>query len=304
MGNCSESIGTICSKKVNLKCTKYTGIVSNKSTLDPNTCHNGFSTLEDIYTQLNSLFNNLNLNPLGDTCLTYSGKDTEEYLQNILLKFEEEICNIKELLSKRALDLTDLDTKCLKDACDKSPTELLEVLQLIINKLCDTTPSANTCECCTKCVMYLESEGDPLQGLSDAPNDFASSYPNIPLEYIATEPGRYKVQWNGITSNRGVTAHNYVMLKAWKAVGSQAVNPQNPTIVPIPYLNGNNYFKTTKTGPANPVFVPTTFQYEFDIILNTGESVAVDAYIGEQVNIGSNTFIVDKLCLPTNNPKN
>lgn len=313
MGDCSDNIGTICSKKVNMKCTKYTGNLSDKSELDNNTCHTGHAALEDIYTQLNELFSNLDFSSLGQNCLDYEGENSTEYLENILFKFEETICDLKETVSKKGLDLSELDTKCLKDACDTSPTELLDVLQLLIDRSCEDTTTTpvltNDCECCPKNVMYYENSGADNTYLLDGSftsfiTNFSNNTPNNTLEFIATEQGRYKIRWIGVIKTDSIdntqTYATETNVVAFKGVGTQFNNPTNSN--PIPYsiakpisqdfhqVGGTNFTLATEA----------YFEYEVDIILQVGESVAVSLQDKSGLHyLSDNLLTVDKLCTPT-----
>lgn len=297
MGNCSDNIKTICSKKTNLKCTKYTGDISDKSDLDPNDCHSGHNVLEDIYKQLDELFENLDFSTLGNTCLEYEGEDTSEYLENILFKFEEAICELKDAVSKKGLDLTDLDTKCLKDACDQSPTELLEVLQLIIDRVCETSEATN-CECCTECLVYqYKTEGSiALADTIEEPIQLTDSS-NTLIEFIATSTARYRVSWTGEIYDTDTTGSGDTIIKfgVYQGTGSQAGLWNG---VQVPYI-GNLDFLCTHLNSLNEPSEKRSFQIEFDIVLNAGESVGIGGLTDGDGVVGANLFIVDKLCLPT-----
>ena len=295
MGDCSGKISTICGKKINTRCTTYTGELSENSELDNGTCHTGHDVFEDISNQLNTLFNTLDFSDLGNQCLEYEGEDTEEYLKNILLEFEKTICELKESVSKKGLDLTDLDTKCLKDACDDSPTELLEVLQLLIDSVCEGTTSSD-CTCCMKTEVFKQTSGSGP--LSDGWGDFAESYPVEPLEFIATETGRYRVRWIGVTRAATVNqgSAQVMFISATKATGSQSP-AGNPSTTFLPYIGNQEYVVSEDAGGGTWVHIPTPFSLEFDVLLNAGESIAVDAIEGgNEVEIGENLFVVDKMC--------
>jgi len=311
MRNCSDKVTTICSKKVNAKCVKYTGLISEKSSLPIDSCNTSFESFEDIYTQLNELFSNLNFENLGNLCLQYEGENTSEHLSNILLKFEESICELKEIVSKKGLDLSALDTKCLKDACDTSPTELLDVLQLLIDRSCEDTSTNDICECCPKNVMYYENEGTPSSfAITDAAVEFISDFASIqglnPLEFIATEPGRYKVRWTGElkVNDANISTINFnfpsiVTINSYKGVGTQVNNFTNSSLIENAGSRKNVMHTYNISSNSYRNIDDFGFEFTFEVLLEQGESVAVCAQEGSNVHyIGKNLFSVDKICNP------
>lgn len=289
MGECSDKISNICSKTTNLKCTKYTGLVSDKSGLDPSTCHSGFEAFEDIYKQLNELFNNLDFSSLGQSCITYEGEGTPEFLSNILLKFEESICELKYIVSKKGLDLSDLDTKCLLDACNNSPIELLDVLQLLIDRSCENTIST----CCYENKVYYNS--DTISSTTDVIEGTFRLSDNFNIEYTATESGRHKVSWTGLAYNNHSlnTTPTNLIFEVYKGTGSQY--PTFTDGVVVPYLGLFELEVTPLNSFTSQPIKRTNFRISFDIELEVGETVSIAAAApsDDEEVIANNLFIVD-----------
>ena len=143
MKNCNKIKHTCGSGRNFAVCIETEGEVNADSTLVGETCTNLQENLDDIYNQLE----NLDLSALGELCLTYVQEDNKNIVKNVLLKFEEEICNLKEELEtvkNRPLcemPLGDcVDTKCLVDACNENISTVGQLLQALVTKSCEETP--------------------------------------------------------------------------------------------------------------------------------------------------------------------
>ena len=117
------------------------GVVNSDSELFEVECTNLQENLDDIYNQLE----NLDLSALGELCLSYTTVSGKNIVKNVLLKFEEEICNLKEeleIVKNRPLcemPLGDcVDTKCLVDACNENISTVGQLLQALVDINCET----------------------------------------------------------------------------------------------------------------------------------------------------------------------
>ena len=142
MKNCNQKIKHTCGERTYLICAEYESNVNADSSLVDVNCKNGEEVIQDIYNQLD----NLDLSELGELCLEYVQVSGKNIVKNVLLKFEEEICNLKEELelvkNRQVCDipitecLPNLD--CLTDACDNNITTLGEWMLAVQTKLCET----------------------------------------------------------------------------------------------------------------------------------------------------------------------
>ena len=139
--NCHNKIKHTCSTTNYSTCVHYEGSVNTDSQYDENDCLSIEETTQDIYNQLE----NLDLSALGELCLSYVQEDNKNIVKNVLLKFEEEICNLKEELEtvkNRPLcemPLGDcVDTKCLVDACSENISTVGQLLQALVDINCET----------------------------------------------------------------------------------------------------------------------------------------------------------------------
>ena len=141
MRNCNK-IKHTCGSTNYATCIHFEGSVNTDSEFDENDCLSIEQTTQDIYNQLE----NLDLSALGERCLTYAeSEDGKNIVKNVLLKFEEEICNLKEELEtvkNRPLcemPLGDcVDTKCLVDACNENISTVGQLLQALVDINCET----------------------------------------------------------------------------------------------------------------------------------------------------------------------
>ena len=139
--NCHNKIKHTCSSVNYSTCIHYESSVNADSELVNETCLDLEQTTQDIYNQLE----NLDLSALGELCLSYVQENNKNIVKNVLLKFEEEICNLKEELEtvkNRPLcemPLGDcVDTKCLVDACNENISTVGQLLQALVDINCET----------------------------------------------------------------------------------------------------------------------------------------------------------------------
>ena len=139
MTNCNNKISHTCGQRTYLVCSEYEGTVNTDSSLTEESCLNGQEVVQDIYNQLE----NLDLSALGDLCLSYTTVGGKNIVKNVLLKFEEKICELSEkvnLLENRPLcemPLGCVDVKCLSDVCNNEITTVGQLLQALVDKQCE-----------------------------------------------------------------------------------------------------------------------------------------------------------------------
>ena len=137
--NCHNRLKHTCGSTNYSTCVHYEGSVNTNSELVNETCLDLEQTTQDIYNQLE----NLDLSALGELCLTYVQEDNKNIVKNVLLKFEEEICELEQKINLlETLDICNknivpcsLDFGNLVDTCGNQPTTLSETLQLILDNL-------------------------------------------------------------------------------------------------------------------------------------------------------------------------
>ena len=141
MKNCNK-ISHTCGERTYLICSEYEGTVNTDSSLIEESCFNGQEVVQDIYNQLG----NLDLSALGELCLSYVQEDNKNIVKNVLLKFEEEICNLKEELETVknrqicSIPITEClpDLGCLALPCETSIVTLGDWMLAVQTKLCET----------------------------------------------------------------------------------------------------------------------------------------------------------------------
>ena len=139
MRNCNK-IKHTCSSTNYATCIHTEGEVNTDSELFEVECTNLQENLDDIYNQLE----NLDLSALGELCLSYVQENNKNIDKNVLLKFEEEICTlknrVKQLEDRQLCDFPitacGIDLKCLSLPCDTSITNLGQLLDAMITKIC------------------------------------------------------------------------------------------------------------------------------------------------------------------------
>lgn len=144
MKNCNQKIKHTCGSTVFADCTSYEGVLPEFSELE---CPSIEETTEELYDLVGEIKEETDLSELGNSCLEYV--QTEEgkiIVKNVLLKFEEEICNLKEeleLVKNRqicSIPITEClpNLDCLALPCDTSITTLGDWMLAVQTKLCET----------------------------------------------------------------------------------------------------------------------------------------------------------------------
>ena len=137
--NCHNKIKHTCSSTNYSTCIQTEGEVNTDSELFEVECMNLQENLDDIYNQLG----NLDLSALGELCLSYVQENNKNIVKNVLLKFEEKICELENRVEEletvdicnQSITSCNLDFGDLVDACGNQPTTLAETLQLILDNL-------------------------------------------------------------------------------------------------------------------------------------------------------------------------
>ena len=143
--SCQSKVKHTCTGSIQYAlCTSYEGILPEFSELE---CPSIEETTEELYNLVGEIKEETDLSELGEKCLEYLLDENDKIVvKNVLLKFEEEICNLKEELelvkNRQICDipitecLPNLD--CLTDACDNNITTLGEWMLAVQTKICET----------------------------------------------------------------------------------------------------------------------------------------------------------------------
>ena len=139
MTTCGDKnlLSNTCTVRTNSRCIDYDGNVSNNSSLKNETCINIHDTTEDLYELSENIESQLVPPTLvSNSCLSYPNNPTHS---DILLTLDSVICNIKSTQTTNALDydVKDLDLKCLTTPCGDQISNVRELLQVLIDKVCE-----------------------------------------------------------------------------------------------------------------------------------------------------------------------
>lgn len=135
---CKNKTKFTCEKSTPAECTEFEGNVNINSSLDLESCKSVEETTQDIYEQLEDI----ELSELGQNCLNYTTEDGRIKVKTVLLKYEEEICTLKQKITElETVAICDIDiTGCnfnfgdLVDACGDVPTTFKGIIQLLLNQ--------------------------------------------------------------------------------------------------------------------------------------------------------------------------
>jgi hypothetical protein len=140
MKNCGNKIKHTCAEKNYATCVHYELEVPTFSSLVDQDCITIEETTEDLYEVVGGVKSEIELSELGDSCLTYVQEGGKTIVKNVLLKYEEEICALKERVSvletqaicdKVVTDCVDLSG--ITDQCNSPVNTLGELLQYLLD---------------------------------------------------------------------------------------------------------------------------------------------------------------------------
>lgn len=138
-----------CGTNINATCVIYEGYLPEDSELLDEGCVVIEETTEELYKMVEEIEDNIDLSDLGNSCIDYEEEEVGEIkVKEALVKFEEEICDIKDQLENLPSDTTginvdNIDTSCLVDPCGTGLNSPDDILQAIITKLCELQDIVN-----------------------------------------------------------------------------------------------------------------------------------------------------------------
>lgn len=141
---CNDNASNVCINSILSNCVDYKGKLGNNTTITKE-CVNQTDVNEDLYTITDSVIENQDTSQLGNLCITYPVTDGKILLKSVFETNEQEICDLKNRVQALEdadfgnLDITgfNLDFACLVDPCEDPITNLKQLLQIMINQICN-----------------------------------------------------------------------------------------------------------------------------------------------------------------------
>lgn len=141
MKKCNKVKNT-CGTKNFAMCISYEGTINSISEYTNEDCLSIEETTQDIYNQLEQL----DLSELGESCLEYVEEDGKILVKNVLKKYEEEICYLKNKVTELEnrpfcnQPIADCieDFSCLSLPCDNSIITVKDWMLAVQAKICET----------------------------------------------------------------------------------------------------------------------------------------------------------------------
>jgi hypothetical protein len=140
MKNCGNKIKHMCGEKTYATCTYYELEVPAFSELLDQDCITIEETTADLYEVVGGVKSEIDLSSLGNDCLTYVQEEGQNIVKNVLLKYEQEICDLKSKVSYLENEaicdkiITDcVDLSGIVDACEQPINTLGELLQYLLD---------------------------------------------------------------------------------------------------------------------------------------------------------------------------
>lgn len=95
---CNDKIRHTCGEIAYAKCTKYKGIISEHSSLSEDDCLDIEQIAEDLYSLVDGIKEDINLDNLENTCITFANKAPSYVIEQMYNK----ICELQNTLTEQA----------------------------------------------------------------------------------------------------------------------------------------------------------------------------------------------------------
>jgi hypothetical protein len=154
--SCNDKISDRCGKKINAVCVTYEGTLVDDSALTAPGCFNLEVVIEDINEQINTLKDETDLAGLTNTCITYPLTGGHITVEDAIITLDAKLeaimtyvgmacadcpsCENCSPIFTQDISCVGLDYGLLVDACGLQPTNLKEVLQLLLDQVNILTP--------------------------------------------------------------------------------------------------------------------------------------------------------------------
>lgn len=137
------TVSNTCGNPLSSACVDYEITVPTSSNLSSDLCVSIEKTTKDLYDRTESILDETDLSELGNSCLSYITVSGRNIVKNVLLKYEEEICTLKQKVAdlesgKSICDMPisgcNFNLGTLVDSCGVQPTTFGELLQILLNQ--------------------------------------------------------------------------------------------------------------------------------------------------------------------------
>lgn len=151
---CNDKIKSRCLSRTNARCVDYEGNLHEDTNLDPLDCFSVDEVIEDINEELDEINTELDLTGIDESCIDFEEAvpgtiETNEAILAVVKKLKEVMQHVGMScddcptcdptcppIFKEDISCLGLDYKCLADACGEQPTNLGDLLQIIIDQVC------------------------------------------------------------------------------------------------------------------------------------------------------------------------
>lgn len=146
---CRNKIKHTCGTRLNSRCVTYEEYIPEDSELFEEDCITIEETTKDLYTITDTIKDDIDLEFLGNNCIDYEEEIAGDIkVKEALQKLEEEICTLKDSIIESdgecCIDVNTIKTECLVDECGTGFSTPNELIQAIIDKLCEIATIVET----------------------------------------------------------------------------------------------------------------------------------------------------------------
>jgi len=138
-----NSIKNRCFSETFATCVRYELDVPTFSNIKDK-CKSIEDTTKDLYELVGEVKENIDLSDLGNKCLNYTEVGGKKLVRSVLLKYEQEICDLKDKVKNlesgssicnKSIEGCGINFGTLEDECGNPINTLGEALQAIVDKI-------------------------------------------------------------------------------------------------------------------------------------------------------------------------
>lgn len=143
---CNDNYGpsSTCGHRTPAVCVRYNSDIPPYSKLNREDCHNLEEAIEDLYELITALRHKTDMTGYDPDCIEIDKKNTvydrersTYMIKDVLEGVTNKLCEIEEKLSVESDGGMELDFKCLKTECGNNITSLRDLMQVLINEICN-----------------------------------------------------------------------------------------------------------------------------------------------------------------------
>jgi len=150
--SCKEKLKYTCGRRENARCVFYEIALPDWSSLLSEDCVTLEETTQELYKELSSMREFFDFDNLVEDCVSYVYEDVDnQKLSEVINPITQELCALQDAFQSQGensicnVSISDcnIDTACLDDECATGLNTIGDLLQALIDKVCELEEQIN-----------------------------------------------------------------------------------------------------------------------------------------------------------------